>query len=179
MVLWLIGPFLLVVGFMLLSWWRASSRAVVLREARLQSGRSDAALSAALADAMTRLRGQELAQRARYDALDAFVHQIAEGLPAGVIVLSPLGHVRLANQWATSWLRLSEPVTGRILWNTDGTETLRALAQASLETRARREGSVAGAGDDGRVFPVSAIPLTTTAGEVEGVMCLVHHERVS
>ena len=179
MAAWLIGPFLLVVGFMLLSWWRASTRASTLLQARLQSQRSDSALSAALADAMTRLRGQELAQRARYDALDSLVHQIAEGLPAGIIVLSPLGHIRLANRWAAGWLHLPEPVIGRILWNVEGTETLRALAQASLDAEARRDGTVASAGDDGRVFPVTAVPLTTTTGEVEGVMCLVHHERVS
>jgi nitrogen fixation/metabolism regulation signal transduction histidine kinase len=179
MVIWLIGPLLLVLGFMLLSWWRATTRVAVLRQVRLQSGRSDSALSDALADAMTRLRGQELAQRARYDVLDSFVHQIAEGLPAGIIVLSPQGHIRLTNRWAVDWLHLPEPVTGRILWNVEGTDTLRALAQASLDDHARRDGTVSASGADGRAFPVTAIPLTTAAGDVDGVMCLVHHERVS
>ena len=179
MVIWLIGPLLLVLGFMLLSWWRATTRASSLRQARLQSRRSDAALSEALADAMTRLRGQELAQRARYDALDSFVHQIAEGLPAGIIVLSPQGHIRLANRWAVAWLQLPEPVAGRILWNVEGTETLRALTQASLDAHARRDGTVSAPGDGDRAFPVTTIPLTTPAGDVDGVMCLVHHERVS
>src|SRR5690606_28778854 len=110
-----------------LSWWRAARQGSRLRVARMNGARSDAALSDAMAEAVTRLRGQELAQRARFDALEAFIVQLAEGVPAGLIVVSPEGHIRLLNTWASQWLRVPEPVSGRVLWQLDGTDALRDL----------------------------------------------------
>jgi len=179
MLVWLIGPFLLVIVVMLLSWRRAVHNGARLRQARAQGARSDAALSQAMAEAVTRLRGQELAQRARYEALEAFLQQVVESVPAGIIVLSRQGHIRLANRWASDWLHLQEPIVGRILWNVTGTEALHDLAAACLDTQARRDGTVAAPGGTDPQFPVTTVPLTTASGEVDGVLCLVRHERVS
>jgi PAS domain-containing protein len=179
MLVWLIGPFLLLVVVMLLAWRRAAHNGARLRQARAQGARSDAALSEAMAEAVTRVRGQELAQRARYEALEAFLQQVVEGVPAGIIVLSRQGHIRLANRWAADWLRLEEPVVGRILWNVAGTTALHDLAVACLDAGTRRDGTAAAPGATDPQFPVTTVPLTTANGEVDGVLCLVHHERVS
>ncbi len=177
--IWLIGPFLLVLVFMLVAWRRAVAHGTRFTHARAQSTRSDAALTQAMADAVTRLRGQDLARRARYEALELFLQQIVEGLPTGVIVVSPQGHVRLVNRWAASWLHLPDPVAGQLLSNIAGTEALQSLAAACVEAQARRDGTATGPGELDVEFPVTAVPLTTSAGEVDGVLCLVHHERVS
>lgn len=179
MVMWLIGPFLLVVAFMLLTWWSASRNGARLRAARAQGERSDAALSQAMAEAVTRLRGQELAQRARYEALESFVAQVVEGLPSGVIVVSPQGHIRLVNEWAARWLRLPEPVAGRILWNVEGTAALRDLGAACLAAQARRDGTIAGPNTATAGLPVTTVPLRTAAGDIDGLLYLIHHENVS
>lgn len=175
----LIGPLVLLLTFLLLSWRRAAHNGARLRLARAHGAQSDAALSQAMAEAVTRLRGQELAQRARYEALETFVGQIIEGLPVGIVVVSPQGHIRLANQWVTQWLHLPEPFAGRILWNLTGTEPLRDLASACLRQQARQDGTAAGPGASGAAFPVTAVPLSTPSGDVDGVLCLVHHERVT
>lgn len=177
--IWLIGPFLLVVVFMLIAWRRAAAHGARFTRARAQSSRSDAALTQAMADAVTRLRGQDLARRAHYEALELFLQQIVEGLPSGVIVVSPQGHVRVANRWAASWLHLAEPVTGQLLWSLEGTEGLQSLATACVQTRARRDGTATGPGQADIEFPVTAVPLTTGTGDVDGVLYLVYHERVS
>lgn len=179
MLIWLIGPFLLVIVVMLLSWRRAVHNGVRFQHARAQGTRSDAALSQAMAEAVTRLRGQELAQLARYEALEAFLQQIVDSVPAGIIVLSRQGHIRLANRWAIDWLHLPEPIVGRILWNVSGTEALHALASACLDARARQDGPVAAPGESDPPLPVTTVPLTTDSGDVDGVLCLVRHERVS
>jgi PAS domain-containing protein len=179
MLVWLIGPLLLLMVVLWLSWRRASHHGARLQQARAQGARSDAALSQAMAEAVTRLRGQELAQRARYEALETFLQQVVEGLPAGIIVLSRQGHIRLANRWAADWLHLQEPIVGRLLWSVTGTDALHDLATACLNANARRDGTAAAPGASDPPFPVTTIPLTTATGDVDGVLCLVRHERVS
>ena len=74
------------------------------------------------------MRGQELAQQARYEALDGFLHQVVESLPHGLFVLGRDGNLRVANSEALRWLGLQESVEGQVLWTLDGTEPLRAVA---------------------------------------------------
>jgi hypothetical protein len=179
MAVWLIGPFLVVLALMLLSWWRAARQGSRLRVARMNGARSEAALSDAMAEAVTRLRGQELAHRARVDTLEAFITQLAEALPAGLIVVSPEGHIRLLNKWATEWLRVPEPATGRVLWQVEGTDALRDLGHACLTARARRDGIVAGPDADRASYPVATIPLTSATGDIDGLLYLIDHEKVS
>lgn len=179
MLVWLIGPLLLLLVVLLWSWRRGAHHRARLQRARSHGARSEAALTQAMAEAVTRLRGQELAQRARFEALESFIRLVVDGLPAGIIVVSPQGHIRLANQWAADWLHLPEPMAGRILWNIAGTEALHELAVACLANQARRDGMASGPGNGDVSFPVTTVPLTTATGDVEGVLCLVHHERVS
>jgi hypothetical protein len=179
MMLWLIGPLVLLAIVLIVSFRRASVHGGRYRQARARAGHSQAGLNEAMAEALVRLRGQELAQRARYEAMDGFVHQIVESLSFGLIVVSPQGHLRLINQWAAGWLQVPEPVEGRILWNVAGAEPLRTLGSACLDARQRQDGTAAGPSDTGASFPVTAVPLQTSAGEVEGILYLVHHERVS
>jgi nitrogen fixation/metabolism regulation signal transduction histidine kinase len=179
MLVWMLGPLLLLAIVLMLSFRRASREGERLMEIRAHGGRSQAELTQTLAEAVTRLRGQELAQQARYEVLNGFLVQIVEGLPLGLILVSPQGHVRVINQWAARWLQVPEPVEGRILWNVAGTESLQELATACLDARQRQDGTAAGPSDAKAAFPVTAVPLQTPAGEVDGVLYLVHHERVA
>jgi hypothetical protein len=74
---------------------------------------------------------------------------------------------------------LPESAEGQILWTLDGTEPLRAVAQACLEAAARRDASLVGPGARGKAVPVTALPLRAADGDVDGVLYLVHAERVA
>jgi hypothetical protein len=179
MLVWVIGPLVLLTIVLLVSFRRASVHGGRYRQARARAGHSETGRNEAMAEALVRLRGQELAHQARYEAVDGFLHQIVEGLPFGLIVVSPQGHVRVMNRWAAGWLQVPEPVEGRILWNVAGAEPLRALGSVCLDTGRRRDGTASGPAGAGETFPVTAVPLQTSAGEVDGILYLVHHERVS
>lgn len=176
---WLIGPLLLLCIVVFLSMRRASARRVTLDAARLRGRASEEGLAAAMSDALTRLRGQELAQQARHAALEEFLRQVVDGMPTGVLVLSPDGHVRLANGCAQRWLGLPDAAEGRVLWTLEGTDPLRQVAQACLEADSRRDALVTGPGEPATVVPVTAVPLRTPAGDVDGVLCVLHVERVA
>ena len=74
---------------------------------------------------------------------------------------------------------LRESVEGQVLWTLDGTESLRAVAQECLRADARRDASLVGPGAPGAAVPVIAVPLRDSDGDVDGVLYLVHVERVS
>ena len=116
-------------------------------------------LASAMTDALTRMRGQELAQQARFEALEGFLHQVVESLPHGLFVLGRDGNLRVANGEALRWLGLRESVEGQVLWTLDGTEPLRAVAQDCLRADARRDASLVGPGAPGAAVPVIAVPL--------------------
>ena len=104
--MWLVGP--LVVLCLVLGWAvrRSTMRREALERARFRGRTSEAGLASAMSEAMTRMRGQEMAQRARYEALDGFLRQVVESLPHGVFVLGTDGNLRLANAEALRWLGL-------------------------------------------------------------------------
>jgi signal transduction histidine kinase len=71
-------------------------------------------LSAALQDAVTRLKAQEQAMSARADASDSLRGQIADGLTAGLLVVDASGRVEVLNPAGRRLLELtSEPVGER------------------------------------------------------------------
>ena len=106
-----------------------------LEAARFRGRTSETGLASAMTDALTRMRGQELAQQARFEALEGFLHQVVESLPHGLFVLGRDGNLRVANSEALRWLGLRESVEGQVLWTLDGTEPLRAVAQECLQGR--------------------------------------------
>jgi len=175
---WLVGPLLLLVFVVAYSMRRSAARRDTFDTARFRGQTSEAGLAAAMTDALTRLRGQELAHQARHEALDGFMRQVLEAFPSGVLVLGCEGNLRLANQEALRWLGVQALAEGQVLWTLDGTESLRHVAQACLQADARRDASVEGPGVPGTAVPVTTIPLRTPAGETDGVLCLVHVERV-
>ena len=177
--MWLVGP--LVFLCLVLAWAvrRATARREALERARFRGRTSEASLASAMSEAMTRMRGQELAHQARYEALDGFLRQVVESLPHGVFVLGTDGNLRLANAEALRWLGLRTAAEGQVLWTLDGTELLRSVAQDCLRAEARREASLVGPGAPGTAVPVIAVPLRAPGGEPEGVLYVVHVERVA
>ncbi len=177
--MWLVGP--LVVLCFVLAW--AMRRAALRREeyeaARLRGRTSETGLASAMSEALTRMRGQELAMQARLEALDGFFRQVVESLPHGVFVLGRDGNLRVANADALRWLGLRTAAEGQVLWTLDGTEALRSVAQECLQADARRDTSVVGPGAPGVAVPVTALPLRSPDGETDGVLYLVHVERVA
>lgn len=177
--LWLVVP-LLVLGAMIVSAIRrASARREQLEAARFRGRTSEAGLASAMSEALTRMRGQELAQQARFEALAGFLQQVVESLPLGLFVLGRDGNLRVANTEARHWLGLPESAEGQILWTLDGTEPLRAVAQACIDAADRRDASLVGPGVRGAAVPVTALPLRAADGDIDGVLYLVHAERVA
>ena len=177
--LWLVAPLVFLCVMLAYSLRRASRRQEYLEAARFRGRTSEVGLASAMTDALTRMRGQELAQQARLEALEGFLHQVVESLPHGLFVLGRDGNLRVANGEALRWLGLRESVEGQVLWTLDGTESLRAVAQECLRADARRDASLVGPGAPGAAVPVIAVPLRDPDGDVDGVLYLVHVERVS
>ena len=177
--LWLVAPLVLLCLALVYSMRRASRRQAHQEAARFRGRTNEAGLASAMTDALTRMRGQELAQQARFEALDGFLHQVVENLPHGLFVLGRDGNLRVANGEALRWLGLRESVEGQVLWTLDGTEALRAVAQECLRADARRDASVVGPGAPGAAVPVIAVPLRAVDGDVDGVLYIVHVERVA
>ncbi len=177
--LWLVGP--LVVFCFVLAWSvrRASHRQDVLQAARARGRETEGGLTSAVTEALTRMRGQELAQQARYEALEGFLQQVVESLPLALFVLGRDGNLRVANAEALRWLGLAQSAAGQVLWTLDGTEPLRTVAEECLQTAARRDASLVGPGSSGARVPVTALPLRAADGDVDGVLYLVHVERVA
>lgn len=177
--LWVVGPLALVWLLMVYGMRRVSRREAHGEAVRFRGRTDEAGLASAMTDALTRMRGQELAQQARFAALNGFLHQVVESLPHGLFVLGRDGSLRVANTEALRWLGLPHSVAGQVLWTLDGTEPLRAVAQACLQADARRDASVVGPGVPGSPVSVTALPLRAADGDVDGVVCLVHVERVA
>jgi PAS domain-containing protein len=177
--MWLVGPLVLFCFVLAYSMRRASRRQEQLETARFRGRTGETGLASAMTDALTRMRGQELANQARYEALDEFLRQVVESLPHGLFVLGRDGNLRVANGEALRWLGLHDSVEGQVLWTLDGTEPLRAVAQACLEADARRDVTLVGPGAPGAAVPVTALPLRAADGDVDGVLYLVHVERVA
>ena len=177
--LWLVGPLIALCFVVAYAMRRASLRRDQLEAARFRGGTSEAGLASAMSEALTRMHGQELAQQARYAALEGFLHQVIESLPHGVFVLGRDGNLRVANAEALRWLGLRSAMEGQVLWTLDGTERLRSVAQECLQAVARRDASLVGPGVPGVAVPVTAVPLCAPGGEPEGVLYVVRVERVA
>ena len=177
--MWLVGPLVALCFLIAYATRRATMRREALASARSRSRTSEAGLASAMTEALTRLRGQELAHQARYEALEGFLHQVVESLPLGIVVLGRDGNLRVANEEALRWLGLRTAAEGQVLWTLDGLDGLRAIAQQCLEVGARRDASLVGPGAPGTPVPVTAVPLRAPGAEPDGVVCLVHVERVA
>lgn len=177
--MWLVGPLVFLCFVLAWAMRRSALRREALEQARFRGRTSEAGLASAMSEAITRMRGQELAQQARYEALDGFFRQVIESLPQAMFVLGTDGNLRVANAEGLRWLGLRDSVEGQVLWTLDGTESLRSVAQECLRGAARRDATLAGPGAPGTPVPVTAVPLRAPGGEPEGVLYLVHVERVA
>jgi PAS domain-containing protein len=176
---WLLVPLVCLGVALAYSMHRAARRRDLAEAARARSRSGEAGLAAAMTEALTRLRGQELALQARHEALEGFFQQVLESLPLGTFVLGRDGNLRAANAEALRWLGLPGAAAGQVLWTLDGTEPLRVVGQACLQEAVRRDVSLVGPGVRGTPVPVTALPLRASEGSIEGVLYLVHVERVA
>jgi PAS domain S-box-containing protein len=170
---WLIG-ITAVIGVLLLavivSLLRLSRRA---RTATASDRAEATMMSAALQEALTRLKAQERAMAARAEASERFSSQIIAGVAAGLIVVDRQGFVQIVNPAARRILNLEAGGEGQKI------ETYIAhaapLAQAIIEMVqtgvpvARRQVRL-----DGRPshLGVSVTPLAGADGELQAAVCL-------
>lgn len=176
---WLVGPLILLGLVVAVALRRGAYHRDRFDAARDRSRTSDASLAAAMSDALTRARGQELAVRARHDAFEAFVYQVVDHLPHGLFVVGCDGNLRMANAQALQWLGVDAPAQGQVLWTRDGTDAMRAVAEACRDAAERREAMLVGPGAPGTAVLVTTLPLRSADGVVDGVLCLIQPAHVA
>jgi len=98
--IWLVGPLVVLCLVIAYAMRRAAQRREEFESARFRGRTSETGLASAMSEALTRMRGQELAQQARFEALEGFLRQVIESLPHGVFVLGRDGNLRVANAQA-------------------------------------------------------------------------------
>ena len=144
------------------------------RRLRDTSGADTAILSAALQDAVNRLKAQEQATSARADASDELRGQIADSLTAGLIVVDGSGRIQVLNPAGRRLLDLkSEHVGEPYLSVLAAAPALVALIAECLKERApivRRSVEVPGA-LSATHLGVTVSPLAG-AGNTRGAICL-------
>ena len=157
--------------------------AVVAREAnrRLREGGAEAGvLTAALQDAVRKLRDQERATHARAETSERLSGEIIASLTSWLLVVGVDGEVRIMNPSGERLLGLSGSESGgsfRAVLGS-GARALAAVIDESLATRrpivrrtvALRPSGVAGAGASH--LGVSVSPMFEGSGALQGVICL-------
>ena len=157
--------------------------AVAPREAnrRLREGGAEAGvLTAALQDAVQKLRDQERATHARAEASERLSGEIIASLTSGLLVVGVDGEVRIMNPSGERLLGLSGSESGgsfRAVLG-PGARALAAVIDESLAVRrpivrrtvALRPSGVAGAGASH--LGVSVSPMFDGSGALQGVICL-------
>lgn len=150
----------------------------LMRMSRLSRTASDnraetSMMSAALQEALTRLKAQERAMAARAEASERLSGQIIDGVAAGLIVVDRIGLVQIVNPAARRILHLDSDGQGRPIESLIGHAA--PLWQAIAETLrtgvpvARRQLRL-----DGRPshLGVSVSPLNGADGHLQAVVCL-------
>ncbi|HEY7172262.1 MAG TPA: ATP-binding protein [Vicinamibacterales bacterium] len=145
-----------------------------------RSGRRDAGeaiLSAALEEAVAKLKAQERATAARADASERLSEEIIESLTAGLLVVGLNGEIRILNPAARRMLNIAEAADVR----RDYRQVLRQPALShvideSLATHvaiSRRTVQLTAPSRDGAShLGVSVSPLFDETGQLSGAICL-------
>ena len=154
-----------------------SSRPRARRGAARRGGGETALLSAALEEAVAKLKAQERATAARADASERLSGEIIASLTAGLLVVGLDGEVRILNpagrrHAARAGRAAASATTGRLL----GEPALVAVIDECLADRARR--SCGGRSNCRRPIArtthlgVTVSPLFDEHGELHGAICL-------
>ena len=138
------------------------------------AGAETALLSAALQEAVTKLKAQERATAARADASERLSGEIISSLTAGLIVAGLHGEVRILNPAALRMLNLPESLHADAYRRGPREQPLMAVIDECLRDRSsivRREVAL-GAGQEAAHLGVSVSPLFDPQGEPHGAICL-------
>jgi signal transduction histidine kinase len=168
----LMGAGLILVAVMLMR-RVAGGRAAMAR--RRESGAEVALLSAALQEAVGKLKAQERATAARAEASERRASHIVDGLTSGLLVVDRGGQVETINPAAQRILNIAEPAVGlefrRVLSAATGLADLIDEALASSQAIVRRTVTI-GSPLKPSHLGVSVSPMTRADGSLGAVVCL-------
>jgi signal transduction histidine kinase len=153
---------------------RFASAARESKRSLREHGSENAFVTAALHEALTKVKAQEREMSARAEASERLSTEIVESLSSGLLVVDTEGRLRILNPAGRRLLRLSDPAPTRTYQ-----EVLPpALAQTIYECLGggqpivRRQLFVESPGYPSSYLGVSVSPLADERGDPHGVICL-------
>ena len=168
----LVAGLVAVLAFALL---RFSAAAADTRRNLRGSGAETALLSAALQEAVTKLKAQERATAARADASERLSGEIISSLTAGLLVVGLHGEVRILNPAGLRMLDLPESLRPEAYQRSPREQPLLDVIDECL-TRGvaivRRAVVLPEAGHGVTHLGVSVSPLSDAQGQLHGAICL-------
>lgn len=138
------------------------------------NGAETALLSAALQDAVAKLKAQERATAARAEASERLSGEIISSLTAGLLVVNLNGDVQILNPAGRRMLELPDAPAPATYQPSPGEQPLLDIVDECLRTRTpivRREISLAEVGH-GVHLGVTVSPLFDGDGQLNGAICL-------
>ena len=154
---------------------RVSAAAADTRRNLRGSGAETALLSAALQEAVTKLKAQERATAARADASERLSGEIISSLTAGLLVVGLHGEVRILNPAGLRMLDLPESLRPEAYQRSPREQPLLDVIDECL-TRGvaivRRAVVLPEAGHGVTHLGVSVSPLSDAQGQLHGAICL-------
>jgi signal transduction histidine kinase len=163
------------VGVLAFALLRFSAAAADARRHTRSDGAETALLSAALQEAVTKLKAQERATAARADASERLSGEIISSLTAGLLVAGMHGDVRILNPAGLRMLDRAETLHADAFARAARDQPLFDLIDECLRDRraiVRREVVLPDAGHGVTHFGVSVSPLFDPEGEPHGAICL-------
>jgi signal transduction histidine kinase len=141
---------------------------------RRETGGETALLSAALQEAVTKLKAQERAMAARADASERLSGEIISSLTAGLLVVGLKGEVRILNPAGRRILELPDPAPSQPVERSPREKPLFDVIDECLQGRVaivRREVRLPDVGR-GLSLGVTVSPLSDGEGQLHGAICL-------
>jgi len=154
---------------------RFSAAAADAKRSLRGSGAETALLSAALQEAVTKLKAQERATAARADASERLSGEIISSLTAGLLVVGLHGEVRILNPAGKRVLGRPESQVPEAFERSAREQPLIDVVDECLRDRSsivRREVVLPEAGEAVTHLGVSVSPLFDAQGEPHGAICL-------
>src|SRR3954452_2534655 len=154
---------------------RFSAAASDARRNSRADGAETALLSAALQEAVTRLKAQERATAARADASERMSSEIISSLTAGLLVVGLHGEIRILNPAGLRVLDRPDSLRPEAFQRSPREQPLMDVIDECLRDRrsiVRREVVLPAAGQRQTHLGVSVSPMVDPQGEPHGAICL-------
>ena len=145
------------------------------RSLRSSSGADTALLSAALQEAVTKLKAQERAMAARADASERLAGEIVSSLTAGLLVIGLEGEIRILNPAGRRMLDLTDDAPPEEIRRSLKEITLTEVVDECLTSGVavvRRSVTLPEARHGVSHIGVTVSPLFDDAGQLHGAICL-------